>query len=221
MIITMTLAPESERDLKSRNGINGAFAKRPSLTRKPASTTTPAMISASVVPFPQPVVSVRTIPNTSKDSPTVASTAPTTSKACVAFGLKLSAIMYAASGGADEPDRDVDEEDPAPVQRVNDHPAEQHARRPAGAADRAPDPDRAMAFGRLGESRGQDRQAGGGDDRAAEALNEAGDDQLGPGIALGRRPWRQARTPLGRRRTRGDGRAGQPRGRRATRSRRR
>ena len=63
-----------------RSGINGAFANRPSIATNAASSTMPAAIRASVGIEPQPVTSVRTIPSTRSDSPSVAEIAPARSK---------------------------------------------------------------------------------------------------------------------------------------------
>ena len=50
-------------------------------------------------------------------------------------------------------DRDVDDEDPAPVD-LDQQPADRRAERGGDAADRRPDPDRDRAL--LGRERGQD-----------------------------------------------------------------
>ena len=71
-------------------------------------------------------------------------------------------------------DRHVDEQDPAPAQRLGEHAAEQRARRSAAGGDGAPDAQRAVALGPFGEGRRDDRQRGRRDDRAAEALQPAG-----------------------------------------------
>ncbi len=63
-----------------RSGINGALAKRPSIATNAANSTTPAAITANVGIEPQPVTSVRTMPSTSNDNPSVAVTAPARSK---------------------------------------------------------------------------------------------------------------------------------------------
>ena len=63
----------------------------------------------------------------------------------------------------------------------------------AGAGDRAPDAERAVALGALGEGGGDDRQRGRGDDRGAEALHRARGDQprLGLREAAGKRGERE------------------------------
>ena len=99
----MVFAVDRLRDRKSRSGISGALAKRPSLMRKPPRITAPATMSASVEASPQPVVSVRTMPNTSRDRPMVALSAPGRSKWRVALGLKLSVSMRAATAAAIRP----------------------------------------------------------------------------------------------------------------------
>ena len=62
--------------------------------------------------------------------------------------------------------------------------------------------------------------AAGREQRAAEALQRAGGDQLALGLPRSRRAATRARTGRGRRRTRGGGRAGRPCARRAAGSRR-
>ena len=80
-------------------------------------------------------------------------------------------------------DRHVDEQDPLPAQVLGQHAAEQHARGAARAGDGAPDAQRAVALGALGEGVGHDRQRGGGDQRGAEALQGARADE--PDVGLG------------------------------------
>ena len=65
---------------------------------------------------------------------------------------------------------------------LGQHAAEQHAGRAAGAGDRAPDAERLVALGALGERGRDDRQRGGGDERGAEALHGAGGDQPDLGL---------------------------------------
>jgi hypothetical protein len=79
----------------------------------------------------------------------------------------------------DDRDGHVHEEDPAPVERVREHAAEQDARDRAERADAAPGAERLVALLALGERRHEDRQCGRRDDRRAEALCRAGDDQRG------------------------------------------
>ena len=54
------------------------------------------------------------------------------------------------AGGEREADRQVDEEDRAPVDELGQRAAQQHADRGAGAADRAPDAERLGALAALG-----------------------------------------------------------------------
>jgi len=76
-------------------------------------------------------------------------------------------------------DRHVDEEDPLPAQQVGQHASQQQAERAAASGDRAPHAQRLGAVLALGEGRGDDRQRGGGDERAAEALQPARCDEPG------------------------------------------
>ena len=90
-------------------------------------------------------------------------------------------------------DRHVDEQHPLPAGPLGEHAAEQHARGAAGTGDRAPDAERLVAFSTLGEHRGHERERGRGEQRGAEALDGAGDDQLdvGLGEAAGERCARE------------------------------
>ncbi len=176
-VIRITFAALRVREEKIRSGISGERANRPSIATNTPSSTTPATSSAIVDPSPHPVVSVRTIPNTSSESPIVAVSAPARSKPFARSGLRPSATNRWVGERREQPDRDVDEQDPAPRQRLDDDAAEQRAGGAAGAAHRAPDPDRAIALGRIGEGGREDRQRCGCDHRAAEALGRARDDQ--------------------------------------------
>ena len=76
------------------------------------------------------------------------------------------------------PDRDVDPEDPVPVEAFGDRAADQRAQGHGQAREPAVDPDdRAAARGR--ERGGEDGQAQRQDRRAAQALHGPGRDQLG------------------------------------------
>ena len=78
--------------------------------------------------------------------------------------------------GRHDPDRDVDEEDPAPGQVIRQHAADQGADGDGGARDRAPDPERGAAFAALELLREQ-RQRGGEHDRSADTLTGTREDQ--------------------------------------------
>src|SRR5262249_27852581 len=84
---------------------------------------------------------------------------------------------------AEQADRDVDEEDPLPAQRVGQDAAEQDAGDRADRADRAPEAEGGVALLALGEGRGQDGERRGRDQGRSEALQRAGADQraLAPG----------------------------------------
>ena len=109
-------------------------------------------------------------------------TAPATSKWRGPLDLALGQDARREERGG-EADRHVDEQHPLPAGVLGQEAAEQHAGGAAGAGDRAPDAQRAVALGALGEGRGDDRQRGRGEDRGAEALDGAGGDQ--PARALG------------------------------------
>src|SRR5205085_12000596 len=74
-------------------------------------------------------------------------------------------------------DRDVDEEDPLPAEVLRQHAAREDADCGAGAADRAPDPERLVSLGALIERRRDDRERGRRDDRGPEALDCARADE--------------------------------------------
>ena len=95
--------------------------------------------------------------------------------------LRLRDVPQREHEGRD-PDREVDEEDPGPGEEVGQDPAEQQADRAAAGRDRAPDAHRLRPLLALGEGRGHDRESRGRDERRAEALQPAGEDQeLGRG----------------------------------------
>ena len=89
-------------------------------------------------------------------------------------------------------DRQVDEEDPVPAERVGQQAAEQHADAAAAGADEAVDAHRLGALGRLGEQVHDQRQRHGRDHRAAQALHRARGDQQRLRVRRARRPARRA-----------------------------
>ena len=74
-------------------------------------------------------------------------------------------------------DRQVDEEDPVPVERVREDAAEHDADAPAAGRDEADDAHRLRSLGGLCEERHDERQRDDRDDRAAEPLDRAGGDE--------------------------------------------
>ena len=82
------------------------------------------------------------------------------------------------AGRDDQPDREVDEEDRAPVDQLREQTAQQHPDRRAGSADGAPDAQCASALVAL-ELRGDDRQSGGREERGAEPLSGSSGEQRG------------------------------------------
>jgi hypothetical protein len=74
-------------------------------------------------------------------------------------------------------DRDVHEEDPRPGEGVHEDPPEQEADRATADRDRGPDAHRLRALRALGEGRRDDRERGGCDERGAEPLKPAADDE--------------------------------------------
>ena len=78
----------------------------------------------------------------------------------------------------DDADRHVDPQDPFPAEVLGQDAAEQHAGGAAGARDRAPDAQRLVALGALGERVRDHRQRRGRQQRGAEALQRARGDEL-------------------------------------------
>ena len=74
-----------------------------------------------------------------------------------------------------DPDGDVDEEDPVPVDRLRDHAAGEQPDRAAGGGDEAVDADRLGLLAGLGEHRDDHPEDHRGGHRAADALHEARD----------------------------------------------
>jgi len=72
--------------------------------------------------------------------------------------------------GAEETDRDVHEQHPAPVEAARQHASQQHAGGAARARDRAPHAERAIALLAVRERGRDDRQRRGRDDRGAHSL---------------------------------------------------
>ena len=94
-------------------------------------------------------------------------------------------------------DREVDEEDPVPVERVGDDAAEQHAGGAAAREDEAEDAHRLRPLRRLDEQGHDQRQRDCRDDRAADPLHGAGGDELALRArkAAGERREREDRDP--------------------------
>ena len=74
-------------------------------------------------------------------------------------------------------DRDVDEEDPVPVERVGQDAAEKHADAAAAGGDEAEDAHRLRPVRRLREQRHHQRKGDRGDDGGAESLHRPRADQ--------------------------------------------
>ena len=119
---------------------------------------------------------------------------------CVRAPLEAdSAVIRQQSGGEHagrDPDRDVDEEDPVPVDRLRQDAAGQQADRAAGRGHEAVDPDRLGLLGRPREHRHDHAQDHSGGHRPADALDEPRADQQRPAVGQaahqrGRREHRQ------------------------------
>ena len=90
-------------------------------------------------------------------------------------GARLDEAPREQRGG--DADRDVDEEDPVPADRVGQHAAEQQADRAAGRGDEAVDAHRLRLLARLREHRHDHPEHDRRGQRAADALHEACADQ--------------------------------------------
>ena len=105
------------------------------------------------------------------------STAPSTSAPRPKpFALVAVEQPQCERGGRD-PDRDVHEEDPVPVDGLGEHAAGEQADRRAGRRHERVDADRLRLLPRLGEHRDDHPEDHGRRHRAADALDEAGRDQ--------------------------------------------
>ena len=95
--------------------------------------------------------------------------------------------------GGGEADRHVHPEDPFPAEALGEDAAEEDADGAAGAGDGPPGPERLVALGTLPEGDGDDRERRRRDDRGAEPLDGAGDDELDVvlGEAAGQRGERE------------------------------
>jgi hypothetical protein len=95
----------------------------------------------------------------------------------------------------DDPDRDVDQEDPVPVEQVGQHSAEEHAEAAAAGCDESDDTHRLRPIGRLGEQVHDQRQGDSRDHGATEALHgpRADEEVLRAGEAAGYRCKREQR----------------------------
>ena len=166
---------------------------RPSMRTNTPSRATPAPMSSRVAVSPQPVWSVRTMPRTSSESPIVAARAPAQVELVGPRGVAALHQQPLRGHRGDQPDGNVDEEDPAPGEQVGDDAAQQHAGGTAGAAHGAPDADRAVARRALGEGGRENRQRCRRDHGTAEALHGASRDQqpLAVGEPAGQRGERE------------------------------
>ena len=91
-------------------------------------------------------------------------------------------MMRSASRRGSDADRQVDEEDPAPRERLGEHAAEQQARGAASRRDRAPDSERLRTLGAVRERARDDRERSRRDERGAETLEgPAADEHAGRG----------------------------------------
>ena len=81
----------------------------------------------------------------------------------------------------EDPDRHVDEEDPAPRERLRERAAQHEPDGGAADGDRGPDSERPRTLLALGERRRDDRERRRRDERGAETLERAEADQLSRG----------------------------------------
>ncbi len=112
----------------------------------PASTATPRNAVSSTRPEPHPCSGPEMIAKTAAVMPIVESSAPSGSGR-VPWPVFDSGTSRTTAARATQDDRDVDEEDRAPPEVVEDESAEQRARRETEGGDGRPDADRLDAFG--------------------------------------------------------------------------
>jgi hypothetical protein len=174
-------APATVPRRKIRKGTSGATARCSMITNAPSSAAAAAK-TPSVRAEAQPLDSASTIAYTAAVSPVVTVAAPGSSKLRCATAARLSGDQPERQEGRDDPDRDIDEQDPLPAQRVGDDAAEQDADGSARPGHGAPDPEGLVALGARREDRGEDRQRGGREQRPAQSLNSAGGNQLRRGL---------------------------------------
>ena len=170
------LAPASVRSRKIDNGRIG-WATRVSITTNATSRIADAANSPIVRADSHECVVVPTSPYTSSTSPSVTVTrAADVEAALVALDTAL-LQQHRREREHDHADRDVDEEDPLPADRVREHATEEHAYRGAAPGDRAPHAERGVALLAFGERRRQDREGRRRDDRRTETLHGARSDE--------------------------------------------
>ena len=110
-----------ERNISKRD--SGTFANRPSIRTgtRIAGRRLRRSARASTAD-PQPVSSVRTMPSTSRDRPTVALVAPAKSKLTGRSGIATLGDQPLREECDGQSDRDVDEQDPAPTEQRREIP---------------------------------------------------------------------------------------------------
>ena len=163
----------NDRERKRRRGSIGS-ALRASQATKRASRTAPTTNEPTIVGL-RPAELVRP-DETPHDGEQAAAGEPQAGQ--VEPGRRAVGLGQAERGqrDRDEPDRDVDPEDPLPGEALGDRPADERPDRDREAGDAAPRAERdGASLARHGGR--QDRQAQRREDRAAETLDGAGDDQ--------------------------------------------
>ena len=162
---------------KTRSGISGALASRPSTSAKAASSSGPerqrrehaGRAPAEGVGAHDPVDGA--------DRPPVTSSAPDASKLRGRHSRRLSGTIRRRETITAIPTGTLIRKIAGQPKALREQAAEQHAEAAAEAAHRAPHAERAVALAALGERGRDDREARGRDDRAAEALQRARADQ--------------------------------------------
>ena len=168
-----TLPALKARERNSAGGIIGARA-RSCQARKPAASAAPAISAPSTSGLSQPALLPRTSPQTRPSAAPMTSARPRQVDRPVAAEALLHPGEHERQ--RDQPDRDVEPEDPLPADALDDGAADERAERHGHAGDRAEDADRGAAL-RGRERRAEQREPERDQQRRARALDGAGGDQ--------------------------------------------
>ena len=156
---------------RSSIGRRWCRSSRMKTTKNTAATPNRARTSGSPQPRSFDLIS----PYVSAKSAIADVARPGKSRRCSVVSL-VSSMKIRAATMPEDPDRDVDVEDPAPVDVLGDHAADQRPDRQRQRRDAGPDADRHAALPRR-ERRGDDRQRRRVHQRRADALHDARADQ--------------------------------------------
>ena len=169
-------APATVLMRKIENDISGSLA-RSSQTTNPTSRATAAATKMPIVLAERPAVVVRLGDAEHGRRETGGDEHGTGRVEARRRHVTALAEEQRREGDRGDADRDVEEEDPLPAQRVREDATEEHACGGTEATDGAPDAEGDVALLPLDEGRHQDRERGRRDDRRTQPLQGAGADQ--------------------------------------------